>query len=86
MLLNNEFKELLESSNIPSSDAFPHCIKVQQPFGKLDAVLSWCRQQYTNGTWGWKMETMPSADHHGMYKFYFDLESSAVAFALRWMN
>jgi len=85
-MLTKEVRQLLKDTGLKSSDQYPYCIKVHKPYGQLDVVLRWCRSRFKNGSWGWRIETMPSADYNGEYNFYFDQEPDAFEFALRWSN
>jgi len=85
-MLNEELKQILIDNGLPNRDQMPYCVTVHKPYGQLNVVLKWCRGHYSNRVWGWRMETMPGADNHGKYNFYFEQEQNAFEFALRWAN
>jgi hypothetical protein len=47
------------------------------------AVVDWCKQE-CQGDWRWAVRDMPTDQRPGMYDFYFDSDSDAVAFSLQW--
>ena len=66
-----------------SQDSFQHAREITQPFGKLDDVISWCKNALEN-EWRWQLIEVSSDIRPGRYIFYFDSERDYFAFALRW--
>ena len=46
-------------------------------------VVDWCKQE-CQGDWRWAVRDMPADQLLGIYDFYFDSDSDAVAFSLQW--
>ena len=67
-----------------SDASFPFSQEISKPFGRLDCILEWCRNELCND-WRWQLIDVSSAIGPGRYIFYFDSERDAVAFALMWL-
>lgn len=66
-----------------SSDSFQYSTEIAKPFGELDRVLAWCRDQLIDD-WRWQL-AQPSSDRMpGRYVFYFDSGRDYFAFLLQW--
>lgn len=66
-----------------SAESFAFARSIQKPWGELDPILTWCKQELT-GEWRWQMTEMATREYGGRYVFYFDTERDTVAFALKW--
>jgi hypothetical protein len=66
-----------------SQESFSFAREIAQPWGGLDLVLSWCRQEIT-GDWRWQLVTTANDISPGRYIFYFDESRDAVAFVIKW--
>ena len=72
-------------SPVDRSDvSFPYAREISKPFGRLDSILEWCRDEL-QADWRWQLIDVSSAIGPGRYIFYFDSERDAVAFALMWL-
>lgn len=58
-------------------------VEIHQPYGVLDEVLAWCRESIL-GEWEWRLVVASGRANDGRYRFYFDSESDATVFTLRW--
>jgi hypothetical protein len=80
MQLTEEQKRLI---NYRESASFAYHHELTKPFGTLDAVLDWCKDQLT-GDWRWQLIDVSTDQRPGRYVFYFDSERDCVAFVLQW--
>lgn len=55
----------------------------QQVCQNLDAMLAWCRSQ-CQADWRWQLIESSGFNSPGIYRFYFDSDHDACAFALKW--
>lgn len=79
-LLDDVFKQQI---NWRSRESFKHAQEILKPFGQLDAVIKWCKDQ-TEEDWRWQMVTMANDRDPGRYIFYFDSSRDFLAFTLKW--
>jgi hypothetical protein len=70
-------------TKIRQGESFRYTKEISKPFGQLDAVLAWCRDQLIND-WRWKLVQGSSDRLPGYYVFYFDSERDYFAFLLQW--
>lgn len=68
---------------IRQGDSFRFAKEINKPFGQLDSVLDWCKQELTS-EWRWQLVQVSSDVAPGRYIFYFDSDRDACAFNLRW--
>jgi hypothetical protein len=80
MQLTEEQKRLI---NYRESASFAYRHELTKPFGTLDTVLDWCKDQLT-GDWRWQLIDVSTDQRPGRYVFYFDSERDCVAFVLHW--
>jgi hypothetical protein len=80
MQLTEEQKRLIDYRE---STSFAYCHELIKPFGTLDTVLDWCKDQLT-GDWRWQLIDVSTDQRPGRYAFYFDSERDCVAFVLQW--
>lgn len=66
-----------------SAESFNHALRITRPFGELDAVIHWCRQNLTED-WRWQMVAMPNDHDPGEYIFYLDSKEDYFMFTMRW--
>jgi hypothetical protein len=66
-----------------SADSFNYAQHTSKPFGELDPVIQWCRQNLT-ADWRWQMVSLPNDRDPGDYIFYFDSEEDYFMFTMRW--
>lgn len=66
-----------------SRDSFAYHCEIAKPFGTLDHVIRWCKNE-TVGDWGWQLVDTSSDDQPGRYFFYFDSDRDYCAFSLTW--
>jgi hypothetical protein len=66
-----------------SADSFNHAQRIIKPFGSLDPVIQWCRQNLSKD-WRWQMIAMPNEQDPGEYIFYFDSQEDYFLFTMRW--
>jgi len=74
----------LNDYQIRSQESFRHAREIQQPFGRLDAVIDWCKTALES-EWRWQLIESSSDTRQGRYIFYFDSERDFCAFSLRWV-
>ena len=65
--------------------SFNHAQEIVKPFGMLEAVLDWCKNELVFD-WRWQLVEMSSDIKPGRYIFYFDDERDYLAFVLKWSN
>lgn len=63
--------------------SFPHAREIIKPWGGLEPVLAWCKQELRED-WRWQLVEMSTDQRPGRYVFYFDSERDCCAFALKW--
>ena len=66
-----------------SAESFNHAKEVHRPWGELDLLLAWCRDE-CRGEWRWQMIESSTGSDPGRYIFYFDDERDLVAFLIKW--
>lgn len=64
-------------------ESFPYAKEVIKPFGGIDAVISWCKNEMTSD-WRWQVIEMSSDIRPGRYCFFFDSDRDFCAFTLKW--
>ena len=64
-------------------DSFNHAVEIHQPFGGLDNVIAWCKENMDHD-WRWQLVQVSSDHADGRYLFYFDNERDYCAFLLKW--
>jgi hypothetical protein len=69
--------------NWRSKESFSHAIEILKPYGYLDNVLKWCKNELDHD-WRWQMVEMSTDLRPGRYIFYFDNERDCFAFTLKW--
>jgi hypothetical protein len=80
MQLTEEQKRLI---NYREGASFAYQHELTKPFGTLDTVLDWCKDQLI-GDWRWQLIEVSTDQRPGRYVFYFDSERDCVAFVLQW--
>lgn len=63
-----------------NASSFPYQQQVRQ---NLDAMLAWCRNE-CRCDWRWQLVENSGFQAPGVYRFYFDSDRDACAFALKW--
>ena len=74
---------LCQLINHRPADTFRHHVECKRAYGSLMVVVDWCKQE-CQGDWRWAVRDMPADQLLGIYDFYFDSDSDAVAFSLQW--
>ena len=69
---------------IRSEDSFRYAQAIERPFGVLDSVIDWCKQNMCD-EWRWQLVKTSTDREPGRYIFYFDSDRDMCAFRLRWM-
>ena len=64
-------------------DSFCHAQEVTKPFGVLESVLDWCKEELS-AEWRWQLLEVSSDNRPGRYIFYFDSERDYLAFVMKW--
>jgi len=64
-------------------DSFNHAQEIAKPFGVLESVLDWCKEELVE-EWRWQLIEVSSDDRPGHYIFYFDSERDCLAFTMKW--
>ena len=70
------------SFEIRDAESFRHSISITKPFGSLDSVINWAKQELTE-EWRWQVVRTSSDRMPGTYVFYFDSESDYLAFTMK---
>ena len=68
---------------VREKDSFSHAWEIQKPFGIIETVLNWCKNELT-GEWRWQLIEISSDKKPGRYCFYFDSERDYLAFMMKW--
>jgi hypothetical protein len=77
-------KSLLKSPiNQRDRNSFNHAQEISKPFGMLESVLDWCKEELTS-EWRWQLIEVSSDRRPGRYIFYFDSERDCLAFTMKW--
>jgi len=77
-------KSLLKSPiNQRDRNSFNHAQEISKPFGVLESVLDWCKEELTS-EWRWQLIEVSSDRRPGRYIFYFDSERDCLAFTMKW--
>lgn len=76
-----EFKEMGEF--IRDKESFAHAQEINKPFGMVEPILDWCKNELT-GDWRWQLVEVSTLTRPGRYIFYFDSERDCFAFTLKW--
>ena len=64
-------------------DSFNHAQEIAKPFGMLESVLDWCKEELS-AEWRWQLVEVSSDRRPGRYIFYFDSERDYLAFVMKW--
>ena len=77
--------ELLQSPMLYTRDrdSFQHAQEIVKPFGVLESVLDWCKEELL-AEWRWQLIDVSSDIRPGRYIFYFDSERDYLAFTMKW--
>ena len=51
--------------------------------GKLDEIISWCKNE-VEGDWRWQLLETSGSTTLGRYHFYFERDKDCCAFSLKW--
>lgn len=74
---------LVNLSNSRVKESFGYSCEITKPFGQVDNIISWCKQE-TSGDWRWTLIDTSSDIRPGRYIFYFDSDKDLCAFTLKW--
>jgi hypothetical protein len=64
-------------------DSFRHAQEIAKPFGVLESVLDWCKEELS-AEWRWQLIEVSSDHRPGRYCFFFDSERDYLAFVMKW--
>lgn len=64
-------------------DSFPYAQEIAKPFGILESVLDWCKEELI-GEWRWQLIDVSTDRRPGRYCFFFDSERDCLAFTMKW--
>ena len=64
-------------------DSFPHAQEISKPFGVLEQILDWCKDELL-AEWRWQLVDVSAPSAPGRYIFYFDDNKDYFAFTLKW--
>lgn len=73
----------LDAYQIREKESFLYAREVVKPFGILDQIIPWCRDELV-GEWRWQLVQASSDIAPGRYIFYFDSDRDACAFTMKW--
>ena len=74
---------VLERHIARKEESFRYSREINKPFGKLDQIVDWCKQE-TRDEWRWQLVEVRSDLRPGRYIFYFDDERDLLAFVMKW--
>jgi hypothetical protein len=77
-------KQVKQILMMREKDSFPHAREIQKPFGVIEEVLDWCKDEL-RGEWRWQLLSTSSDTKPGRYCFFFDSERDFLAFTLKWV-
>ena len=63
--------------------SFQYSREIQKPYGELEKVLEWCKDELYR-EWRWQLIETSGSNSPGRYCFYFDDELEFTAFLLKW--
>lgn len=66
-----------------SRESFQHAHEIEKPFGVIETVLDWCKNELV-GDWRWQLIQTSSDRKPGRYCFFFDDERDYLAFIMKW--
>ena len=64
-------------------DSFAHAKEIVKPFGVLESVLDWCKDELVD-EWRWQLIDVSTDTRPGRYCFFFDSERDCLAFTMKW--
>jgi len=64
-------------------DSFAHAQEISKPFGVLESVLDWCKDELVE-EWRWQLIEVSNDHRPGRYCFFFDNERDYLAFVMKW--
>lgn len=84
-ILRRETGPLLTSplDYMRDKDSFNHAQEIAKPFGVLELVLDWCKEELV-GEWRWQLIDVSTDRRPGRYCFFFDSERDYLAFIMKW--
>lgn len=65
--------------------AYPYCLEIAKPLGKLDEILTWSKSELV-GDWVWSLDESGGGDRPWLYRFFFVNERDMCAFTLKWKS
>ncbi len=74
---------MLSHLNERSKESFAYSTEIAKPFGGIDFVISWCKQEMLED-WRWQVIRTSTDQLPGRYVFYFDSDRDYLAFILKW--
>jgi hypothetical protein len=83
MILPETVDTSLLKFQVRDKESFPYAREIAKPFGALDPVIRWCKEEL-QADWRWQMVEMSNDQRPGRYIFYFDSERDCCAFVLKW--
>jgi hypothetical protein len=63
--------------------SFNYAREITKPWGVLELVLAWCKQELQED-WRWQLVEMSTDQRPGRYIFYFDSDRDCCSFVLKW--
>lgn len=76
---------VLDNLVIRAKESFNHAVEIHKPFGGLDGVIAWCKENIDH-EWRWQLVQVSTDHADGRYIFYFDNERDYCAFLLKWKD
>jgi hypothetical protein len=80
---HNMTKPVRQMLVMREKDSFPYAREIEKPFGIIEEVLDWCKDELGEG-WRWQLVEISSERKPGRYCFFFDSERDFLAFTLKW--
>lgn len=68
---------------VKQQEHFNHACEINLPWGEIDGVLAWSRQEMREG-WRWQLAEACSRGQPGRYIFYINDDRDYFAFKLIW--
>ncbi len=74
---------VLQDYKIRDKESFLYAREITKPFGGIDSVISWCKDEMQYD-WRWQVIEPSSDIRPGRYCFFFDSDKDLCAFIMKW--
>jgi hypothetical protein len=70
--------------HVRTRDSFLYTKEIAKPFGVIDHVIVWCKENIGEGGWRWQLVESSSDVRDGKYLFCFTTDRDLCAFVMKW--